>query len=440
MAARTAVDSPQDLGGKLDKARAGYVRSGEFRRSVEYLPQAALECKSYYEKWAFATANVLLERGLISQAELDAALGQPHQPANINFHVGDKVRIRPENSSLRFRKPHIRTPGYIFGCSGTVQEVFGYLEDPESDAFFNVSLPKQPVYRVSLRQVDIWKGVGEGYAGSPTDELQVEVFQPWLEAASPTDPASQPTSHSHTAAPVQSHSHAHDHGDHFHEERQEVEQRAVELEDAGDLSALSLALVKICLEKGLVTAEALRQIVEEIQMAGQQGHGQKLVAHAWTDAAFKARLLRDGGSAAAELGISADGVSSKAGITAPSGPLSEVTLKVVENTDAVHNLIVCTLCSCYPIPILGLPPPWYKSRSYRARSVREPRVVLKEFGTIVPEDIKVTVHDSTADTRFLVIPQRPAGTEHLTEEELQQLVTRDSMVGAAFAKIPAAPH
>jgi nitrile hydratase len=143
-----------------------------------------------------------------------------------------------------------------------------------------------------------------------------------------------------------------------------------------------------------------------------------MVARAWADPAYKKRLLADGTKAAAEFGI----------------PMGDAELIVVENTPKVHNMIVCTLCSCYPRTVLGLPPDWYKSKSYRSRAVIEPRAVLKEFGTTVPDDITVRVHDSNADMRYLVLPMRPPGTEGWSEEKLAGIVTRDSMVGVTVPK------
>jgi nitrile hydratase len=150
--------------------------------------------------------------------------------------------------------------------------------------------------------------------------------------------------------------------------------------------------------------------------------GARVVARAWVDAEFKKRLLADGTAACEELGI----------------PMGGTKLVVVENTPDVHNLIVCTLCSCYPRPVLGLPPDWYKAKPYRARAVSEPRAVLAEFGTIIPDDVEVRVHDSTAMVRYLVLPKRPAGTEHFSEEELAALVTRDTMIGVVPATVDVA--
>jgi nitrile hydratase len=146
-----------------------------------------------------------------------------------------------------------------------------------------------------------------------------------------------------------------------------------------------------------------------------------VVARAWADLAYKQRLLSDADAAIAELGY---------------GGMQGEHMVVVENTPKVHNLVVCTLCSCYPWPVLGLPPVWYKSAPYRSRSVIDPRGVLGEFGLQIPEDVEVRVWDSTAEIRYLVLPERPAGTEHLTEEQLASLVTRDSMIGVGNATFP----
>jgi thiocyanate hydrolase subunit gamma len=148
--------------------------------------------------------------------------------------------------------------------------------------------------------------------------------------------------------------------------------------------------------------------------------GSKLVARAWVDPAFRSRLLNDGNAAAEEMGISI---------------YDSTDFTVLENTEKLHHMIVCTLCSCYPRPVLGLPPDWYKSKEYRSRAVREPRVVLAEFGTFIPEEIEICVNDSTANLRYMVLPLRPEGTENFTEEALADLVTRDAMIGVTTVKI-----
>lgn len=189
-----------------------------------------------------------------------------------------------------------------------------------------------------------------------------------------------------------------------------------------EIAARVKALESILIDKGLMTTEAVDRFAEiyENEVGPQLGAG--VVAKAWTDPEFKARLIEDGSKACAELGI---------------GGLQGEDMVVVENTDTVHNVIVCTLCSCYPWPTLGLPPNWYKQPAYRSRMVREPRAVLKEsFDVEVPDSVEIRVWDSSSEMRYWVLPQRPAGTEGLSEKELAALVTRDSMIGVGRPTSP----
>ena len=183
---------------------------------------------------------------------------------------------------------------------------------------------------------------------------------------------------------------------------------------------LEISVRELLIEKGVLSEDDIRIAVEEMDSRGPE-RGAQVVARAWVDPQFKQSLLQDAPSAVKTLGLDI-------------GPLQ---LLVVENTPDVHNLIVCTLCSCYPRTLLGLPPDWYKSREYRSRAVREPRSVLRKFGTDIPDEVEVRVHDSTADLRYLVLPQRPAGTGHLSEDELAALVKRDSMIGVTVVQAPA---
>jgi len=180
------------------------------------------------------------------------------------------------------------------------------------------------------------------------------------------------------------------------------------------------AIQSLLIEKGLVTADEMRRAVEDMD-SRTPALGAKVVVRAWVDPTFKARLLADAKAAVAELGID-------------TGSLN--TLVAVENTEKLHNIMVCTLCSCYPRSILGVPPDWYKSLSYRSRIVVDPHDILKEFGLEVEREVEVRVYDSTADMRYLIIPARPAGTEGMSEEDLARLVTRDSMIGVARARTP----
>jgi nitrile hydratase len=183
------------------------------------------------------------------------------------------------------------------------------------------------------------------------------------------------------------------------------------------------ALESLLVEKGLVDRAALDTLVDTYENKIGPRNGARVVARAWVDPAYKARLLADANDAMSDFGY-----LSKQGDR----------MVVLENTPTVHNMIVCTLCSCYPWPVLGLPPVWYKSAPYRSRSVIDPRGVLREFGLDLPADVEVRVWDSTAELRYLVLPERPAGTEHMTEEQLAALVTRDSMVGVTKVAPPRA--
>jgi nitrile hydratase alpha subunit len=173
------------------------------------------------------------------------------------------------------------------------------------------------------------------------------------------------------------------------------------------------AMTELLLEKGVITQDDIQAELDYLE-ARSPANGARLVARAWVDPAFKARLIADPKAACAELGIDARGIND---------------FQILENTERVRHLVVCTLCSCYPRPILGRPPDWYKSLNYRARAVAEPRVVIAEFGQPVPDDVEVRVFDSSADIRYLVLPLRPPGTDHLSEDELARLVTRDSLIG-----------
>ena len=190
--------------------------------------------------------------------------------------------------------------------------------------------------------------------------------------------------------------------------------------EAGYYAKRIRAIEALLIEKNVLTKEEIRRQIEYME-ARSPANGARLVARAWVDPRFKSLLLADPKGAALELGIDA------------SGPVEFI---ILENTEDVHNLVVCTLCSCYPRAILGRPPDWYKSFNYRQRAVYEPRAVMKEFGLELDEEVEVIVHDSTADIRYMVLPQRPSGTEGMSEEELAQLVTRDCLIGVAVPREP----
>lgn len=217
--------------------------------------------------------------------------------------------------------------------------------------------------------------------------------------------------HSHGDLDADAHAleHIHDHDRQFQPDLEDTPPTRYEL--------MVYAIRELLIEKGHVTQEEITKARNTLE-SWQPSRGAEIVARAWTDPDFKKRLLTDGNEAMADFGVDAGGAK----------------LTVLENTDEVQNVVVCTLCSCYPRAVLGLPPDWYRSKAYRARVVVEPRKVLKEFGTEIPDEVTVRVHDSLADLRYLVIPKRPAGTEDWSQEQLAAIVTRDSMVGVTNPK------
>ncbi|CAE8630853.1 unnamed protein product [Polarella glacialis] len=466
----------------------GNLGVDELRRCLEELHPVHYASWGYYEKWAAAAAKAVLERGVVSAEELDRALGGGEADAQSEprFAEGDVVRVRQEELASRWRKPHLRTPGYIFGLKGVVERYCGTFQDPEFLAFRGRG-KELPLYRIRFCQKAVWPD----YDGSDNDTVDVEVYQSWLEST--TTPPRQNTQQCEIAcdSPKENssripkrrtlritartlmqdmhdfglspglehrsvdgsrdasqlcdgqdsdseagqgshgygHSHSHSHGEgeaHEHLPRGEVEQTAVDREgQEAPGQRVAEALVRVLIDKGVITSEGLRKTIEAVDSVGSQAEGPRLVARAWLDPEFKQLLLADATAAAAKLGIKA------------TNSTASTVLTVVESTDQVHNLVVCTLCSCYPLSILGLSPPWYKSREYRARAVREPRRLLREaFDLELPEEVTIQVHDSTADLRYLVLPRRPAGTEGWSEEELQAIVTRDTMIGVAVPKLP----
>ena len=207
--------------------------------------------------------------------------------------------------------------------------------------------------------------------------------------------------------------HGHDHGDHDHAPSNEHDEGP-----PSEYEIMSRAMQELLEQKGIISAEQVRRRMELFEEDFPY-RGSRVVARAWTDPHFRQRLLEDGKAACAEMGVD----------------LEVDRLIAVENTPEVHNVIVCTLCSCYPRALLGMPPTWYKSRNYRSRVVFEPRAVLKEFGTVLPEHVTVRVHDSNADMRYVVVPMRPEGTEGWSEELLEGILTRDTLVGVTVPRV-----
>ena len=215
------------------------------------------------------------------------------------------------------------------------------------------------------------------------------------------------------------HHHDHDH-DHNHDHDHSLTFQPDHPDTEYDY--LEMALRELLIEKGHLSAKQIQEQIESME-GRKVENGQELIARAWTDADFKARLMADAGAVLQqEMGIAME---------------HQPEVMVVENTPDVHNVIVCTLCSCYPRSVLGVPPAWYKKKAYRSRTVTEPRKVLAEFGTELSDEVEVRVHDSTADLRYIVLPMQPAGTEGWSKEQLMPLVTRDSLIGVSPARSPA---
>ncbi|KAJ1457720.1 nitrile hydratase [Pelagophyceae sp. CCMP2097] len=438
-------------------ARQGRVSTDGLRRAVEGLAPQQYETWTYYERWSASLAELLREEGTVSPGELEAALFGDDADADAaapcaRFAAGQRVRVLDaERRRTQWRRPHLRTPGYVYGATGTVERVCGRFADP-SLAAYGAKAFDQRLYRVAFDAAALWQDVGPAAeVATAGDAVEVEIYESWLEEAVDDDHPSAGRSADHAsaggsataAAPDHSHdhghhalghSHAHAHGHddhahahshghdgHVHLRRDELERAAVDKEGPprpGE--AVHHALLDILVRKGVVSRLDVNSMITQLQSAGARLDGARLVARAWTDASFRAALLQDGNAAAKTLGINA------------SNPNAPTMLTVVENTAEVHNVIVCTLCSCYPAALLGLSPPWYKSRNYRARAVRNPRnMLLEAFELAVPASKKIRVHDSTADLRYLVLPMRPPGTDGLDEDALRQLVTRDSMLGTA---------
>ena len=444
----------------------GHVKTDELRRVIEALPAAAHESWGYYDRWTMATVAILTERGVLAAEELHGVLhGWPVRLANgtdrvlaasalpdiqpmaaPQFPVGAVVHVLPEDArATSWRAPHLRTPGYAFGATGVIERHCGAFADPSFLAFGLAASPPVHLYRVRFRQQDLWlpSAAAVGASSAEDDTVDVEIYENWLghgqgiQVNVPSQPrvSGECDDHHGDHHDGSDHDHDHDHSGHVHvhddgvphvhEARLMVERAAVVNEAPPSPGmAIHQAILAIALAKNLVTMARLRAVIDTLETAGRNLPGARLVVRAWTDPAFKARLLADAPTAALELGLTT------------SNPNAPTKLTVVANESGVHNLIVCTLCSCYPAALLGPSPAWYKSRSYRARAVRQPRDLLATaFGLTIPASTQVRVHDSTADLRYMVLPLRPVGSEGWTEDQLLALVTRDAMVGVALASI-----
>ena len=355
--------------------RRGLMNVDELRRGIESMPPAEYERASYYERWLYSVETILTEKGVLAAGELDARLGR-------------EVSRRPAGAgrgpAARGPSPH---PGYVKGKIGSVERVHASFTNPETRAYGADGLPKQPLYLVGFAQRDVWPDY-RGHGRRPDLRRRLRALA--------------------GGSGMSEHDHDHPHA-------------PITNGDEPAAAARVRALEELLVEKGVIGREDVRQRIDWL-VSRSPADGARLVARAWVDPEFKERLLADARAAALELGLD-------------PGPSPVVV--AVENTQAVHHMVVCTLCSCYPRALLGPPPDWYKSLPYRSRAVSDPRGVLNEFGVELDDDVELRVLDSTADIRYLVIPRRPAGSERLSEEELAALVTRDSMIGVAQPAAPA---
>lgn len=301
------------------------------------------------------------------------------------LQVGDVVLIRDD-----LEVPFSRTPGPARGRTGTIVGDRGAFGEPELVSAGQLDAPLRRLFQVALP-------VDEG-----TDEVLLDVFEHWL---LPADSVPEPD-----------HGHDHPHPP-FEGGHDEVPAPA-----APASAELVSAVLELLMDKGLLAGDEVRRKRQEIRARGLAG-GARVIARAWTDPTYHARLVTDAVSAIRELGIEP--------LTSGQGELVALA-----DTDEVHHVIVCTLCSCYPTAVLGQPPAWYKSEDYRRRVVERPREVLAEFGLELPVTTTIRVVDSTADCRYLIVPQRPAGTEAFDVDELAALVTRDCMIGVALPSGP----
>lgn len=453
--------------------RKNVMNVDELRRGIESLSKEVYDNSSYYEKWAMSIAKIQLERKTITQKDLDEALGIKEEVHEQLFQVGDKVRVRGENLNTRWRKPHVRTPGYIYGISGIVERFCGMYKDPMQNAYLAAN-NLMPLYRIRFKQKEVWPE----YTGHNEDTIDIEIFQNWLDFNNESDNNNNNNSNNNSKSnmelpkdslgdstplrwdgnkwvevnpsstsiclPVNDSSKIEEEEDGHstitrkfeikstHTDRQLIEKNAIKKEEEanqqhgdapGKYQPFAAALLKAFITKGVFTTGELSKMTSRIGESfaiNACAKGKTLVAKAWKDPKYRELLLNNSEKALEMIGFPPpQGIGSK--------------LVVVENTESVHNLVVCTLCSCFPSRLLGNPPGWYKSRSYRSRSVREPRSVLKEFGIDIDNNVRIQVHDSTADMRYIVLPKIPNNMvrkiDDISMEEIESIITRDCMIG-----------
>jgi len=407
--------------------RRGVTVVDETRRLIESLPAMEYARLKYYEKWICGSAALCLSAGIFEDRELERELGSDETPTEQTFEIGQSVIVRKETDHVRWRKPHLRTPGYVHGKRGTVVRAQGPFPAPETIAFATLR-PKAAMamlYTVRFKQVDLWDHYE---ASSVNDTLDCDVYSYWLRSIDDDNKNNEKVGLGWTKFGYGlASTHVPHNGHHLHESRQTAETKAVEDEAKHEspYALLLAAIVRLCVRKGIFTKDEVRSDAENLDaMAyGQTMEGARVIARAWTDETFKTKLLVDPKAAITETFPDiAETVKSRGGMGSTNTSSTKIAVKedrdavaqsfdfghtdlvVVADTPSIHNVVVCTLCSCYPRALLGLPPRYFTSRAYRARVVAEPRTVLEDFGCKLPASVTtVRVHDSTAVRFFSLL-------------------------------------
>jgi len=407
----------------------------ELRFGIESIPHHSFANISYYERWMYAILVTMLKHGTVTESEvsqkysnhtghrgLGATSSERLRPPK--FQVGDSVTVRDVldsriASSWRLglqmaSSQHLRTPRYIQNKTGCIESFAGKHKNPELQS---LRIPHDPVnlYRVRFLQLDLWP-----HGEAEHDTVDIELMEHWLQRAD----CKEHHDHSHDHG----HDHGHDHRARSQRDRETVERKAIDREPTeSPYQVLSQCVLELLVEKGVIAMEDIRAQIETIDARKTlyETLGAKIAVRAWRDPEWKRKLTDWRQFRAFQL--------IKEAFAVPDD-YYETDLRVVENTESVHHVIVCTLCSCYPRQILGVPPSWYKSLKYRSEMVCKPRAVLrKQFGVDLPDDVTVRVHDSAADLRYMVLPHFPSQIgpdwSKLSDEELVRMVTRDMLIG-----------
>ena len=422
--------------------RKKIMNAHQLRKGIESLPPKSYINITYYEKWMYSILTTLLSKGYYTEKELQSKYIKYMQtnakynennnnPSNKpRFNIGDTVKVRDifdteiANKIWRIslkipEKQHIRTPGYIQNKVGIIESYVGSYKNAELSS---IDIPHQKcnLYRVRFKQNEIWKDSNNSRFNE-NDTIDVELMEHWLQKSE-----------------IQDHDHDHDHKSdpdglktQNNKNREIVEKNAIDIEPTVSIyQILSRCVIELLVEKKVITMNEIRKQIESVDNSMYDNLGARIVVKIWRNPEWKKKLM------------------SMDNTTPNKNPYKlirqefkeipedyyETNLRIVENTKNIHNVVVCTLCSCYPRQILGIPPAWYKSLKYRSEIVYRPReLLMEEFGTVIPEDVMLRVHDSTSDLRYIVLPdpviQIGENWERLGDDELVNRVTRDMMIG-----------